>query len=160
MVGFSVGFFAGLLGAGGGFLLMPVLIFGMGVPTTVAIGTDLFQIIATGSWGTFIYALSHNVDPLMAIIMLSAASVGSQLGTTATRYVNAARIRILYGVTILGGCLSVALDQISTYSDSLEFLSTLASVVLLSVAGTMCLIIATMMIMRQREDRQLVSTDY
>jgi len=74
--------------------------------------------------------------------------------------VNAARIRILYGVTILGGCLSVALDQISTYSDSLEFLSTLASVVLLSVAGTMCLIIATMMIMRRREDRQLVSTDY
>ena len=55
-VGFGVGFFAGLLGAGGGFLLMPVLIYGLGVPTTVAIGTDLFQIIVTGSWGTFIYA--------------------------------------------------------------------------------------------------------
>ena len=160
MVGFGVGFFAGLLRAGGGFLLMPVLIFGMGGPTTVAIGTDLFQIIATGSWGTFIYALSHNVDPLMAIIMLGAASVGSQLGTTAPWYVTAARIRLLYGVTLLGGCLSVALDQMSTYSDSLEFLSTLASVVLLSVAGTMCLIIATMMIRRQREDRQLAPTDY
>ena len=159
LVGFSVGFFAGLLGAGGGFLLMPVLIFGLGVPTTVAIGTDLFQIIATGSWGTFIYALSHNVDPLMAIIMLGAASVGSQLGTTATRFVNAARIRILYGVTILGGCVSVALDQISTYSNDIEFLSTLASIVLLSVAGSMCLIIAGMMIMRQREERKSASAD-
>ena len=138
---------------------MPVLIFGLGVPTTVAIGTDLFQIIATGSWGTFIYALSHNVDPLMAIIMLGAASVGSQLGTTATRFVNAARIRILYGITILGGCVSVVLDQISTYSDDIEFLSTLASIVLLSVAGSMCLIIAGMMIMRQREERRSASAD-
>ena len=155
IVGFSVGFFAGLLGAGGGFLLMPVLIFGMGVPTTVAIGTDLFQIIVTGSWGTFVYALSHNVDPLMAIIMLGAASIGSQLGTAATRFVEPARIRILYGVTIMGGCISVALDQVSTYSDSLDFLSTLASVILLSVAGAMCLIVAGMMIRAKRERKEI-----
>ena len=159
IVGFSVGFFAGLLGAGGGFLLMPVLIFGMGVPTTVAIGTDLFQIIVTGSWGTFIYALSHNVDPLMAIIMLGAASIGSQLGTAATRFVEPARIRILYGVTIMGGCISVALDQVSTYSGSLDFLSTLASVILLSVAGAMCLIIAGMMIRANRERKELALAD-
>ena len=159
IVGFSVGFFAGLLGAGGGFLLMPVLIFGMGVPTTVAIGTDLFQIIVTGSWGTFVYALSHNVDPLMAIIMLGAASIGSQLGTAATRFVEPARIRILYGVTIMGGCISVALDQVSTYSDSLDFLSTLASVILLSVAGAMCLIIAGMMIRANRERKELAPAD-
>ena len=159
IVGFSVGFFAGLLGAGGGFLLMPVLIFGMGVPTTVAIGTDLFQIIVTGSWGTFIYALSHNVDPLMAIIMLGAASIGSQLGTAATRFVEPARIRILYGVTIMGGCISVALDQVSTYSDSLDFLSTLASVILLSVAGAMCLIVAGMMIRANRERKELAPAD-
>ena len=159
IVGFSVGFFAGLLGAGGGFLLMPVLIFGLGVPTTVAIGTDLLQIIVTGSWGTFIYALSHNVDPLMAIIMLGAASIGSQLGTTATKFVNAARIRILYGVTILGGCVSVALDQISTYSDSLGFLSSLASVVLLSVAGTMCLIITGLMINNRRRKHESFAED-
>ena len=159
IVGFSVGFFAGLLGAGGGFLLMPVLIFGMGVPTTIAIGTDLFQIIVTGSWGTFIYALSHNVDPLMAIIMLVAASAGSQLGASATRFVEPARIRILYGVTIMGGCISVALDQASTFSDNLGFLSTVASVVLLSVAGTMCLIIAVMMIKAKRESRELAPAD-
>ena len=95
----------------------------------------------------------------MAIIMLGAAAVVSQLGTTATRFVNAARIRILYGVTILGGCVSVALDQISTYSNDIEFLSTLASIVLLSVAGSMCLIIAGMMIMRQREERKSASAD-
>ena len=158
-VGLGVGFFAGLLGAGGGFLLMPALIFGLGVPTTVAIGTDLFQIIVTGSWGTFIYALSHNVDPKMAIIMLSAASVGSQLGASATKYVEPARIRILYGVTILAGGVAVALEQVSTFSKSVEFLSTLASVVLLGVAGAMCLIIAAMMIIAKRENRQLVPSE-
>ena len=158
-LGLGVGFFAGLLGAGGGFLLMPALIFGLGVPTTVAIGTDLFQIVVTGSWGTFIYALSHNVDPLMAVIMLSAASVGSQLGTSATRFVEPARIRILFGVTILGGCAAVALEQISTYSESLEFLSTLASVVLLSVAGAMCLTIGVLMVRAKRRSRELLPAD-
>lgn len=132
---------------------MPALIFGLGVPTTVAIGTDLFQIIVTGSWGTFIYALSHNVDPKMAIIMLSAASVGSQLGATATNFVEPARIRILYGVTILAGGLAVALEQVSTFGESVEFLSTLASVVLLGVGGAMCLIIAAMMMIAKRKNR-------
>ncbi len=158
-VGLGVGFFAGLLGAGGGFLLMPALIFGLGVPTTVAIGTDLFQIIVTGSWGTFIYALSHNVDLKMAIIMLCAASVGSQLGATATKFVEPARIRILYGVTILGGGVAVALEQVSTFSNSVEFLSTMASAVLLSVAGAMCLIIAAMMIVAKRERQELAPTE-
>ena len=158
-VGLGVGFFAGLLGAGGGFLLMPILIYGLGVPTTVAIGTDLFQIIVTGSWGTFIYALSHNVDPKMAIIMLGAASVGSQLGTSATRFVEPARIRVLFGVTILGGCAAVALEQASTFSESVEFLSTLASVVLLSVAGAMCLTIGVLMVRAKRRIRELIPTD-
>ena len=158
-VGLGVGFFAGLLGAGGGFLLMPALIYGLGVPTTVAIGTDLFQIVVTGSWGTFIYALSHNVDPKMTIIMLSAASVGSQLGTSATRFVEPARIRILFGVTILGGCVAVALEQISTFSDSVEFLSTVASVVLLSVAGATCLTIGGLMIKAKRGSRELAPTE-
>ena len=158
-VGLGVGFFAGLLGAGGGFLLMPALIYGLGVPTTVAIGTDLFQIVVTGSWGTFIYALSHNVDPKMTIIMLSAASVGSQLGTSATRFVEPARIRILFGVTILGGCAAVALEQISTFSDSVEFLSTVASVVLLSVAGATCLIIGGLMIKAKSGSRELAPTE-
>ncbi|MCH9046964.1 MAG: sulfite exporter TauE/SafE family protein [SAR324 cluster bacterium] len=151
IVGFSVGFFAGLLGAGGGFLLMPVLIFGMGVPTTVAIGTDLFQIIVTGSWGTFIYALSHKVDPLMAIIMLVAASAGSQLGATATRYVDPGRIRVLFGITVLSGSLAVALKQAAESSASLEYLGAVAPVVLLGVATVMCGVIALLLLRAKRE---------
>lgn len=150
-VGFGVGFLAGLLGAGGGFILMPLLVYGLGIPTTVAIGTDLFQIIITGSVGTFIYALGNHVDPLMAIIMLAAASAGSQLGATATRYVDAGRIRVLFGITVLSGSVAVALKQVAESSPGLEYLSGVASVVLLGVAGTMCGVIAILMLRARRK---------
>jgi len=145
-MGFGVGFLAGLLGAGGGFILMPLLVFVLGVPTTVAIGTDLFQIIITGSVGTFIYALGNHVDLLMALIMLSAASVGSQLGATATRFVDAGRIRILFGVTVLSGSVAVALKQAAESSPNLAFLTIVAAFVLLGVAGAMCIVIAVFLL--------------
>ena len=150
-VGFGVGFLAGLLGAGGGFILMPFLVYGIGIPTTVAIGTDLFQIILTGSVGTFIYALGNHVDPLMAIIMLAAASAGSQLGVSATRYVDAGRIRVLFGITILSGGVAVALKQVAESGQDLEYLSTVASVVLLGVSAVMCGVIAVLMVGAKRK---------
>jgi uncharacterized protein len=146
LVGFGIGFLAGLLGAGGGFILMPLLVFVVGVPTTVAIGTDLFQIIITGLVGTFIYSLGNHVDPLMAIIMLAAASVGSQLGATTTRFVDAGRIRVLFGVTVLSGSLAIALKQVAESVTGLEFLSTAASIILLGVSGAMAVVIAVLLI--------------
>ncbi len=142
---------AGLLGAGGGFILMPLLVYGMGIPTTVAIGTDLFQIIITGSVGSFVYALGNHVDPLMAIIMLAAASAGSQLGVTATRYVDAGRIRFLFGITVLSGSVAVALKQVAESVAGLEYLSDVAAVVLLGVAGGMCAVIAVLMVGARRK---------
>ena len=141
-IGFAVGFFAGLLGAGGGFLLMPVLVYVVGVPTVTAVGTDLFQIVVTGSFGTLTYALADRVDLIMALIMLGAASLGSQLGTMATRVVDGSRLRMLYGLTMLAGSVAIALEQASTTSESLEFLSTIGAIVLLGFAGLICAVIA------------------
>lgn len=146
LVGFGIGFLAGLLGAGGGFILMPLLVYVLGVPTAVAIGTDLFQIIITGSVGTFIYSLGNHVDPLMAIIMLAAASVGSQLGATATRYVDAGRIRVLFGVTVLSGSVAIALKQAAESGTGFEYLSIVASVILLGVSGAMAIFIGVLLV--------------
>ena len=154
LVGFGIGFFAGLLGAGGGFILMPVLVYVVGIPTTVAIGTDLFQVIITGSWGTLLYALGNNVDPLMALIILAAASVGSQIGTTATRFVDPGRIRILYGITVLSGALAIGMGQAGKAAEGLAFLGRLDDWVLLGVPGFMCVVITVMMVreaLRRRE---------
>ena len=149
-IGFGVGFMAGLLGAGGGFILMPLLVYVVGVPTTIAIGTDLFQIIITGSVGTFIYALGNHVDLLMAMIMLAAASVGSQIGATATRFVDSGRIRVLFGVTVLSGGVAVALKEVSESVSRLHFLDTVASALLLGVSGAICLVIAGLLLRAAR----------
>ena len=151
-IGFGIGFIAGLLGAGGGFILMPVLIFVLGIPTTIAIGTDLFQIIITGSVGSFAYALSDRVDPLMAVLMLAAASIGSQLGASATQRVDPSRIRFLYGLLIMTGAVAVALEEVSQAVAGAGALSTVASVVLLGSGGGMCIVLLVMMA-RSRERR-------
>ena len=145
-IGFGIGFIAGLLGAGGGFILMPVLIFVLGIPTTIAIGTDLFQIIITGSVGSFAYALSDRVDPTMAALMLAAASIGSQLGASATRYVEPSRIRFLYGLLILTGAAAVALEEVSQAIPGASGLSTAASAILLGSGGGMCLLLLALML--------------
>ena len=149
-IGFGVGFMAGLLGAGGGFILMPLLVYVIGVPTVIAIGTDLFQIIITGSVGTFIYALGNHVDLLMAIIMLTAASAGAQVGATATQFVEPGRIRGLFGVTVLSGGVAVALKEVSESVSRLHFLDTVAAFLLLGVSGAICLVIAGLLLRAAR----------
>ena len=159
-IGFGIGFIAGLLGAGGGFILMPVLIFVLGIPTTIAIGTDLFQIIITGSVGSFAYALSDRVDPLMAVLMLAAASIGSQLGASATQRVDPSRIRFLYGLLIMTGAVAVALEEVSQAVQGAGVLSDVASVVLLGSGGGMCIALLVMMARsreRQRQRRRALS---
>lgn len=153
-VGLLGGLFAGLLGAGGGTILMPILIFVLGVPTTIAIGTDLFQIIITGSVGTLIKAAANQVDPLMVIIMLVSASVGAQLGATATRLVDAARIRILFGLTVLSGAVAVGMEQASRTIPGVEFLATTSNYLLLGFGGAICVVIAIMSVAAKRSGKQ------
>jgi hypothetical protein len=145
-LGFAVGFLSGLLGAGGGFIMLPAMIFIIGIPTTVAVGTSLLQIILTGLLGTALYSLSNNVDLLMAIIMLAAASAGSQLGANATRYVDAGRLRMLFGVTVLSGGSALALKQAAESGTGLEYLGTVAGVMLLGVSGAVVILIGVLLL--------------
>ena len=139
--GFTVSFFAGLLGAGGGFIIIPFLVFVLGIPARVTAGTGLLHIVITSAVGTFIYALSGRVDLLMTVIMLAAAAVGSVLGVATAHHVDGARIRFLFGVTIVMTSLSVALRQLSDWPGP-GALSHAAAAILLGFSGLMCLIIA------------------
>ena len=86
----------------------------------------------------------------MAIIMLAAASVGSQVGATATRFVEPGRIRVFFGVTVLSGGVAVALKQVSESVSQLHFLDTVASILLLGVSGSICLVIAGLLLLGAR----------
>ena len=151
-IGSVIGFMAGLLGAGGGFILLPVLIFVLGVPTTVAVGTDLFQVVITGSVGSFLYSLEGRVDLVMSVIMLGTASAGSQLGVAASRYVDGTSIRFLFGLTMVAGSISVALREVSESVSGLGYLGDVGSTLLLGTAGAICLVVAWLLVAAKRKN--------
>jgi uncharacterized membrane protein YfcA len=144
-IGFITGVLGGLLGVGGGFIRMPTLVYLMGVPTVIAIGTDLFEVIISGAYGAFTYALAGRVELLAAGILLVGASVGVQIGARATRYIHGDRIRFCFALTILLAGVSVLLKQLASIYE-LTLLSTVSGYVLLTVAGGMSLLIVVLFI--------------
>ncbi|MBF0343447.1 MAG: sulfite exporter TauE/SafE family protein [Nitrospirae bacterium] len=112
------GFLAGFLGVGGGFIRMPSLIYLIGCPTTIAVGTDLFEVMISGAYGAFTYALKGRVEIVAAVVMLCGAAVGAQFGTLATKYVKGLVIRLYFSVTMLLSGVSVVFKHISAgYKD-------------------------------------------
>jgi uncharacterized membrane protein YfcA len=106
-VGILTGFLAGMLGVGGGFLRVPLLVYVVGVPTHVAVGTDLFEIVISAGFGTLTHAMKGNVDVLMALTMHTGAALGAQIGATATRFFSGPRIRLLFSALPIVGALLV-----------------------------------------------------
>lgn len=107
------GFLAGFLGVGGGFIRMPALMYLIGCPTTVAVGTDLFEVMISGAYGAFSYAAKARVELLAAMVMLLGAAIGAQFGTIATKYVKGLTIRLYFAVTMLLSGVSVIFKHVS-----------------------------------------------
>ena len=112
-VGFITGLLAGSLGVGGGFIRMPLLVYLVGVPTHVAVGTDLFEIMFSSGYGMLTHALKGNVDVLMALVMQTGAAIGAQIGAISTRFFIGPRIRLFFSVLPLIGALLVLMRLVS-----------------------------------------------
>ncbi len=95
-VSFFAGLLSGFLGGGGGYIRMPMLVYVLGIPTHLAVGTDLFEIILSASYGTFTHALKGNVDILIALVMHTGAAIGAQIGAIATQYFAGPKIRLAF----------------------------------------------------------------
>ncbi len=95
-VSFVGGVFSGFLGGGAGYIRMPCLVYVLGIPTHIAVGTDLFEIIISAGYGTVSHALKGNVDILIALVMHTGAAIGAQLGATLTQYFGGPRIRMAF----------------------------------------------------------------
>ena len=106
-VGLLSGTLAGFLGVGGGFIRMPMLVYIVGVPTHVAVGTDLFEIVFSSGYGTITHALKGNVDIFIALVMQTGAAIGAQIGAVSTRYFAGPRIRLLFSALPLIGAILV-----------------------------------------------------
>ena len=112
-VGFATGVLAGMLGVGGGFIRMPALVYFLGIPTHVAVGTDLFEIVFSAGYGTLTHGLKGNVDVLMALVMQTGAAIGAQLGAQGTRYVSGPRLRIAFAFLPLLGAVLLIINLLS-----------------------------------------------
>ena len=128
------GCLAGFLGVGGGFIRMPALIYALGVPTTVAVGTDLFEIILSSAAGAFFYAVEGRVDFAAVGWMLLGAIPGSLLGASATRYVHGRLIRLYFAVTVLCAAVAIGLKQVAI-GFGMPILGGWATVLLFGSAG-------------------------
>lgn len=96
LVAFIGGLFSGFLGGGAGYIRLPALIYLLGIPTHIAVGTDLFEIIISASYGTVSHALKGNVDILIALVMHTGAAIGAHIGATLTQFFLGPRIRLAF----------------------------------------------------------------
>jgi uncharacterized membrane protein YfcA len=113
LISFLTGWLAGILGIGGGLIRMPALIYFMGCPTHVAVGTDLFEVMISGLYGAGTYTYKGRTELVAAAIMLVGASMGAQVGTVATKYIKGYGIRIAFGLAVIGCFVSIVLKLIA-----------------------------------------------
>lgn len=95
-VSFVGGIFSGFLGGGAGYIRMPSMVYLLGIPTHLAVGTDLFEIILSAGYSTFSHAMKGNVDILVALVMHTGAAVGAQIGAILTQFFRGPKIRLAF----------------------------------------------------------------
>jgi uncharacterized protein len=110
-----VGILAAVLGVGGGFIMVPAMIYVIGMPTIVAVGTDLFQIVITTANVTFQQAVAnHTVDLLLAMVLLVGSTIGAQFGARVGRLLRGEQIRILLATIVLLFAVKFIFDLLLT----------------------------------------------
>jgi uncharacterized membrane protein YfcA len=111
MVSYVTGVLAGFLGIGGGLLRMPALVYLIGAPTHIAVGTDLFEVMISGLYGAFTYTLKGRIELVAVFVMLTGAAIGAQIGTVATKYSKGYGIRVAFGIAVACCMVSIILKE-------------------------------------------------
>jgi uncharacterized membrane protein YfcA len=114
-IGSLVGFLAAIMGVGGGFIMVPAMIYIIGMPTVLAIGTDLFQIVLTTANVTLQQAMTnHTVDIVLALLLLCGSVIGAQFGVRMTKRLKGEQIRILLAGIVLLVMVKLLYDLLIT----------------------------------------------
>jgi hypothetical protein len=141
-VSFLTGWLAGILGIGGGLIRMPALIYLLGCPTHVAVGTDLFEVAISGLYGAASYTFKGRTELVAAIIMLVGAAIGAQIGSVATKYIKGYGIRVAFGLAVVGCALSILLKFIGKwYPNTATLMDNSATALILGLVAALSLYI-------------------
>jgi uncharacterized protein len=136
------GFLSGILGIGGGFIILPTLVYILGLPTILAVGTSLITVLVTAGFGSLTYALDGRVEIYAAAFMLLGASVGAQIGATAVKFIKGYGIRLLFAIMIVLTGLSVIMEQFYKMTRKSLFQDS-SGIILVGTALAMTIIIIT-----------------
>ncbi len=111
LVGVAVGVLAAIMGVGGGFIMVPAMIYLLGMPTKVVVGTSLFQIIFVTAFTTLLHATTNfTVDVALAVLLLVGGVIGAQFGTMIGTRMKAEQLRVLLALMVLVVCGKLAFD--------------------------------------------------
>ena len=111
LIGIFVGILSAIMGVGGGFIMVPAMIYLLGMPTKVVVGTSLFQIIFVTAFTTLLHATTNfTVDVVLAVLLLVGGVIGAQVGTRIGARLQAEQLRILLAIMVLVVCGKLALD--------------------------------------------------
>lgn len=146
------GFFSGLLGIGGGFIILPSLIYLIGLPTAMAVGTTLITVFFSSSYGCFIYAINGRTEIVAAFILLIGASIGAQIGASAIKYTKGYGIRLLFAIMIVFAGLAVITEQLFKITDK-SYFQIMAEIVLLGTAMIITIIIIGKLIIESKKEK-------
>ena len=118
LVGFFVGLLAAIMGVGGGFIMIPAMIYLLGMPTSVVVGTSLFQIIFVTANVTFLHSINtQTVDVVLAVLLLAGAVIGAQFGARVSGKLRGEQLRALLGVIVLAVCAKLIVDLVFEPND-------------------------------------------
>jgi len=114
-IGAGVGFLSAIMGVGGGFIMVPAMIYLLGMPTKVVVGTSLFQIILVSAFTTLLHAMtSGTVDIMLALLLILGSVVGAQIGARVGVKLRAEQLRMLLALLVLAVSLKVGADLVLT----------------------------------------------
>lgn len=115
LIGFFVGILASIMGIGGGFIIVPAMIYILGMPTKVVVGTSLFQIIFVTGVTTYLHAVKNfSVDIILSFLLLVGGVIGAQFGVRIGLKLKAEQLRILLAILVLAMCLKITLELFIT----------------------------------------------
>jgi uncharacterized membrane protein YfcA len=115
LIGGLVGVLAAIMGVGGGFIMVPAMIYLLGMATTVVVGTSLFQIMFVTGATTLMHAmLNHTVDGILAVLLLVGGVIGAQVGVRLGPKLKAEQLRVLLALLVLVVCAKIGVDLVRT----------------------------------------------
>ncbi len=118
LIGFFVGVLSAMMGVGGGFIMIPAMVYILGMSTNVVVGTSLFQIIFVTANSTFFQSyLNQNVDIVLSALMILGGVIGAQIGVRIGSKLKAEYLRGILAILVLLVCAKILTDLILRPSD-------------------------------------------